>query len=54
MGLGDCFDNNQKIQNVLQTPYWEGSSKGNNFTQQKIPQEDPYYDLVNTNQEGGW
>lgn len=54
MGLGDCFDNNQKIQNVLQTPDWEGSSKENNFTQQKIPQEDPYYDSVNTNQEGGW
>lgn len=54
VGLRDCFDNNQKIQNVLQTPYWERSSKGNNFTQQEIPQEDPYYDLVNTNQEGGW
>lgn len=50
MGLRDCFDNNKKkIQNVLQTPYWEGSSKGNNFTQQKIPQEDSYYDLVNSN-----
>lgn len=54
VGLGDCFDNNQKIQNVLQTPYWEGPSKGNNFTQQKIPQEDTYYDSVNTSQEGGW
>lgn len=54
MGLGDCFDNNQKIQNVLQAPYWEESSKGNNFTQQKISQEDSEYDLVNTNQKGGW